>query len=543
MRNKIQQILKQIKDVQPDANIDIVDQAFNFVIKNSLEFEKTKRDRLLEQIIKDTDNYSLRPIQPAVLSLMILNPLLNEKPQLLAQIKKTFDNNFYLMQKAYQLAYDKLKDVNLHNRNLFDHTLQTTLLVSEAKINPLGICASLLKHVVDEAAVPVNDLKNGFNSEIIKILTNVNKLKTLTRINNETSLDNLRQMFLAMAQDLRSVIIKMASLIDLIKNIEEIKPEQRQRVAVESMQIYAPIADIIGSWRFKWQLEDFAFKYLNYSEYKKIEKKFNVDEKKNREKYIEIIKKEIFKEAKKNNINCYIDGRFKHFYSIYKKMNEKQKTFNEIYDVFALRIIVDNTDDCYRLLGIIHKLWKPKPRRFKDYIALPKNNQYRSLHTTVFGPNKRMTEFQIRTKEMNDEAQYGVAAHWYYKNIKEDTPNWIKRLLHEKKKNIDDNEFWENIKTQFLINKIFVFTPKGDIISLPKGSTPIDFAYQIHSQIGNRCIAAIVNERKVPLNYELKNEDKVEILIDKNQTHPREEWLDFAVTQLAKKNIRYHIAK
>ena len=328
----------------------------------------------------------------------------------------------------------------------------------------------------------------------------------------------------------------MCSLIDLLKNIDQIKEKHRIRTATEAMYIYAPIADILGLWRLKWQLEDYAFKFLQPEDFKNIDQKFNVDEKKNREKYIDKTVHLLQKVAENNHIECQINGRFKHFYGIYQKMIEKQKNFNEIYDVFALRVLVKTTDDCYKMLKLIHSIWNPVPDRIKDYISAPKKNNYRSLHTTAYGLNRRPTEFQIRTPEIDHEARFGQSSHWFYKNNRQSLPEWALKIIHLNRSKNQDKD-WVQINTEILFDKVFAFTPKGDMISLPKGATIIDFAYHIHSQVGHSCCGAKVNGQPVDLAYPLNNEDVVEIITDPKQFAPRLDWLNFATTSIAKKKI------
>jgi GTP pyrophosphokinase len=336
----------------------------------------------------------------------------------------------------------------------------------------------------------------------------------------------------------------MCSNIDKLERVQEkeFQSDEIKNLAAESLEILAPIADLLGMWRLRWKLEDYSFKILYPNEYNKISRRFNIDEKKNRDKYIQKTIHIVQKAAEEKNINCTISGRFKHYYSIYQKMKFKKKSFNEILDVFALRVIVDSVDDCYRMLGIIHRLWAPKHRRIKDYIGAPKNNNYRTLHTTVFGVNGKLTEFQIRTKEMDQEAKFGIAAHYSYKNKVSKNPDWIKELLL-KQQQYTDEEFLNNFSSDLLTKRIFVYSPKGDVISLPEESTPIDFAYQIHTELGNKCSGAIVNDLPVALNHKLVTNDIVEIITDRQQIGPSSDWLNFVKTKTAKKQINDYFEK
>jgi len=318
---------------------------------------------------------------------------------------------------------------------------------------------------------------------------------------------------------------------------------RRTRIAKETMEIYAPIAGLLGVWRLKWQMEDICFKHIHPAEYKKLEYKFEVEKKIERTQFIQKMNSMLGAKLKDANIHYEIMGRFKHLYSIYKKMQIKNRRFDEIYDVFALRIVVPTISDCYRVLGVIHELWKPKSSRFKDYIAVPKPNGYRSLHTTVFGPGGKATEFQIRTTEMNDEAFYGIAAHWYYKKeggsnyIKENQPKWVKDILATQKEAESSNDFIQKIKIDIFQKRKFIFTPRGDVLDMPEGSTPIDFAYAVHTEIGNHATGALVNNTMAKLDQALKNGDMVEILIDKKRKGPNKEWLKFVKTGRARDKI------
>lgn len=538
MSAEINKIIKQLRDQVPNSPTEKVEKSFNFLNHQLENHDKKQRQEILTASIKSALNYSLKPILPEFISAIMLHPLLKIKPEISEPVKKELGIDIFYILKAYNYANQHLSGIKIHERDMFCHTLNTTLLLAESKLNFQTITASLLKHLPEFTSITAEKIKNEFNEEILNLIEETNQLLHLNLHDRQKSPANLRLTVLFSVKDLRAILIKICSLIDLLKNAHEINPHLHQKIALEAMNIYAPIADILGSWRLKWQLEDYSFKILQPNEYAKIAKHFNIDEKKNREKYIEKTKKIVMEQAKKANIVCSIDGRFKHFYSIYNKMQNKKKKFNEIYDVFALRVIVPTIDDCYRMLGIIHSLWKPKPRRVKDYIACPKTNNYRSLHTTVFGLNGRMTEFQIRTKEMDDEAKYGVAAHWYYKNQKVSTPAWIKFLIKKKKENPSKEEFFQKLNQEILNEKIFVYTPKEEVIILPKGSTPLDFAYAIHSEIGNHYVGAQVNGNQVEIDYQLKNEDTVTINTDNKQIMVKEDWLKFIKTDTARRQIR-----
>jgi GTP pyrophosphokinase len=311
------------------------------------------------------------------------------------------------------------------------------------------------------------------------------------------------------------------------------------------MEIYAPIAGLLGIWRLKWQMEDICFKYIHPEEYKELEYKYEVEKKAERNQYTQKIKNILGAKLKEAGINYKIETRFKHLYSIFLKMQRKDRKFDEIYDVFALRVIVPSVTDCYKALGVIHALWKPMPDRIKDYIAMPKPNGYRSLHTTVLGPDNKATEFQIRTQEMHEESLYGIAAHWYYKqksgsswrDLKQ--PNWVKEIMEKQRQAANSSEFINSLKIDVFHNRIFVFTPKGDVFDLPENSTPIDLAFAVHTEIGNKASGCLVNNKMSQLSQPLKNGDMVEIIIDNKRKGPSLDWLEFVQTQRARDKIKH----
>jgi len=424
------------------------------------------------------------------------------------------------------------------------HTLHTAFLLAQIKADTETVIAGLLHDVPEDTEKTLEDVKDNFGSEVAFLVEGITKLSKIKYRGVDRYNESLRKMFLAMAQDLRVILIKFADRLHNIRTLDALPEKKRQRIAKETLEIYAPIAGLLGIWRFKWQLEDLCFKHLYPEEFKKLEYKYEVEKKVERNKYIQNIKNILGSQLKKDGIDFEILGRFKHLYSIYKKMQIKNRRFDEIYDVFALRVIVPDIASCYNTLGIIHALWKPKSSRFKDYIAVPKPNGYRSLHTTVFGPDGKATEFQIRTTEMNDEAFYGIAAHWYYKEkggsqaIKENQPKWVADILNFQKEAASSNEFIQKIKFDVFQKRKFVFSPKGDVFDLPEGSTPIDFAYAVHTEVGNHATAALVNNNMAALNQALKNGDMVEIITDKKRKVPGSDWLKFVKTTRAKDKIK-----
>jgi GTP pyrophosphokinase len=537
MDRKLRKIIDNLHHHHGEAvDTVIVEKAFNFLEMQAANLQTETRDLAIHTGLDLAGNHSLKPVALDIIILVLLSELIRLRPEVVQLIKEAVSPEIYLLSKAYDL-FIRADLGNIHNRSLKEHTLATIIILAEIKPDTASLCAALLREGVDQGKIDRQLVATEFGTEIMHLIDSTNKLKSFSTIEEPNNQDDVKQTFFTMSQDHRVIVLKICSLIDWLNHLDDINEKHRTRLATEAMEIYAPIADILGVWRLKWQLEDAAFKYLQPTEFEKIEKRFNIDEKQNREKYIEKTKRMVMKLAKEKGINCTIDGRFKHFYSIYQKMHEKNKKFNDLNDVFALRVIVDNVDDCYRMLGLIHSLWRPKAKRIKDYIASPKSNNYRSLHTTVLGLNNRLTEFQIRTTAMHDEARFGIAAHWAYKNKQHLMPDWVRSMLHLKNKDEQVDQSWKNITTEILADKIFVYTPKGDIIPLPANSTPIDFAYHIHTEVGHHCCAAKVNNVTVPLSTTLKNEDRVEIVTDPNQTGPYHEWRSFCVSAQARKAL------
>ncbi|MFA6171709.1 MAG: RelA/SpoT family protein [Patescibacteria group bacterium] len=429
-----------------------------------------------------------------------------------------------------------------------EHSLHTAFILAQMKADINTIAAGILHDVPEDTEYSLADVEKNFGKEIALLVEGITKLSKIKYRGVERYLESLRKMFIAMANDLRVILIKFADRLHNLRTLDALPPEKQERIARETMEIYAPIAGLLGIWRLKWQMEDICFKFLYPEEYKKLQYIYEVEKKVERNQYIQKIKNLLGRELKKVGINPEIEGRFKHLYSIYKKMQIKDRKFNEISDVFALRVVVDSIEDCYKTLGVIHSLWKPKKDRFKDYIALPKPNGYQSLHTTVFGPGGKLTEFQIRNRMMNEEALYGISAHWYYKQkegghkeIAASQPVWVKEILEIQRHAVTSHDFIKDLKFNIFKNRIFVFTPKGDVYDLPEGSTPVDFAYEVHSDIGNKCVGALVNDKIAPLDSELLNGDLVEIIIDKNRKSPNSDWLKFVKTGKARGRIKQFV--
>jgi GTP pyrophosphokinase len=462
-------------------------------------------------------------------------------------IKKARENDPRADTDLLQLAYDFALNAHKGQKRVsgeayIQHSLHTAFILAQIKADLTTVIAGILHDVPEDTEYTMEDVEKNFGKEVAGLVTGITKLSKIKYRGLERYAESIRKMFLAMASDLRVILIKFADRFHNLRTLDALPPEKRERIARETLEIYAPIAGLLGIWRLKWQMEDLCFKYLYPEEYKKIEYKYEVEKKIERNQYIQKIKNILSKNLEEAKIKYEITGRFKHLYSIYKKMRIKNRKFDEIYDVFALRVIVNTVSDCYKTMGIIHSLWRPKISRFKDYISVPKPNGYRSLHTTVFGPEGKLTEFQIRTKEMNEEALYGVAAHWYYKQNRPEhalkQQRWIKEVLDIQKNATDAIDFVKQLKFDVFRDRIFVFTPKGDVYDLPEGSTAVDFAYAVHTDIGSRCAGVLINDIIATLDAPLKNGDLVEIIIDKNRKGPNYDWLKFVKTNKAKSKIK-----
>jgi GTP pyrophosphokinase len=464
--------------------------------------------------------------------------------QIIEQVTKNQPNaDLKLIRQAYDFAVLAHADEKRKSGELYiQHPLNTAFILAQIKADLPTIVAGLLHDVPEDTSKTLADVKNNFGEEIAKLVEGITKLSKIRYRGLTRYRESLRKMFLAMAEDLRVILIKFADRLHNLRTLEALTPEKQKRIAQETLEIYAPIAGLLGIWSLRWQMEDICFKFLQPEEYKKLEYKYEVERKMELNQYIEKVSQIVSQKLTEEKIPHQIYGRFKHLYSIWQKMQEKNRRFDEIHDVFALRVIVDNVADCYKSLGIIHSIWKPNYARFKDYIAVPKPNGYRSIHTTVFGLDGKATEFQIRTKEMHEEALYGISAHWYYKQKRstqnEKTPDWVQEILEIQKEAKNSQEFLKEVKLDIFRDRIFVFTPKGDVYDLPSNATPVDFAYSVHTDIGNKCVASRVNNRLMPLETTLKNGDMVEIVIDKGRQGPNYDWLKFVKTRRAKNKIK-----
>jgi len=421
------------------------------------------------------------------------------------------------------------------------HPLAAAYILANMSIDPVIIMATLLHDVPEDTDRTLADLEKNFGKEIASLVEGITKLGKLKYRGVERYIENLRKMFIAMAEDVRVMIIKFADRIHNLTTLDALPPQKRYRIALESLEIYAPIANRLGMDEMKGELEDLSFKFVYPKEYERV-KKMRDEKLQGKEKYFKHIINLTEKELKKSNISVIsIHGRNKKLYSLYKKLIDKNNELGRIYDIVAIRIIVDNVAKCYATLGILHSIWKPIKGRIKDYIAQPKPNGYQSLHTTVFAEGGEPVEFQIRTLEMNEDAEYGIAAHWHYDENGSRRPQkdikWVQELAQIQKDILNKLSDLEEMKVDFLQTRIFVLTPKGDVIDLPEGATPVDFAYHIHSDIGNKCIGARINEKMVSLDTELRNGDIVEVLTDKNRKGPSPDWAKFVKTHTAKTHI------
>ncbi len=424
------------------------------------------------------------------------------------------------------------------------HPLAVASILADLETDAVTLAAALLHDVVEDTAVTLEDLEEEFGSEIALLVDGVTKLGRLEfRSKVEEQAGNLRKMFLAMAEDLRVVVIKLADRLHNLRTLEHLPRERRKLVAQETVEIFAPLAHRLGIWLFKWELEDLAFRYLNPEGYRSLVRSLD-KQRTQREQEAEKVIETLQARLERAGIDADIQGRAKNLYSIHRKMVDQKRSMSEIYDLLAVRVVVKTLPECYTVLGLVHELWKPLPGRVKDFIAMPKANMYQSLHTTVMGPHGDPIELQIRTEEMHRTAEYGIAAHWIYKERGREDRRfdqklaWLRQVLEWQRELGDAREFIESLKIDLFDDEVFVFTPKGDVIDLPAGSTPLDFAYQIHTDVGHQCVGAKVNGRIASLTQALENGDIVEILISRTSAGPSLDWLKLVKTSSARSKIR-----
>ncbi len=449
------------------------------------------------------------------------------------------------VERAYSLAYDAHKEQKrISGTPYITHPLAVASIVADMQMDVDSVCAALLHDVVEDTDYSREDIKNQFGEQVALLVDGVTKLEKIQFSNKEErDMENLRKMFLAMASDIRVIIIKFADRMHNMSTLISMSEEKQREKARETLTVFAPLAHRLGMYKIKWELEDISLKYLDPIAYFEIMKGIN-QKRQEREQYIDLIKLDLKQRLSELNIHCTIDGRPKHFYSIYRKMYTQNKTLDQIYDLFAVRIITENLSDCYAALGAAHELYKPMPGRFKDYIAMPKPNMYQSLHTTVIGTDGRPFEIQIRTREMHEIAENGIAAHWKYKegNSKNDKSaeqkfQWVRQLLDVQNDAKSEEEFLQTLRIDLFTDQVFVFSPKGDVLSFPAGSTPIDFAFSIHSAIGYKMQGAKANGKIVPLEYQMQNGDIIEIITSSAVHGPSMDWLKIVKTGQARNKI------
>ncbi|HEY1014656.1 MAG TPA: bifunctional (p)ppGpp synthetase/guanosine-3',5'-bis(diphosphate) 3'-pyrophosphohydrolase [Herpetosiphonaceae bacterium] len=453
--------------------------------------------------------------------------------------------DFRLVSKAY--AFAKQAHANQFRKSgeaFFEHPVSVAHILINLKLDPPSIAAALLHDVVEDTEVTIQVIEREFGREVSHIVDGVTKLTKLEdQTREEAQAGTYRKMFIAMADDPRVVLIKLADRLHNLRTLGAMPPHKQQRIARETLDIYAPLAHRLGIWQFKWELEDVAFRYLNAEKYAEIGQQLAL-RRETRERIIQRVIARLRQTLERENIEAEVTGRPKHIYSIYRKMDRKKVGLDQIFDQLAVRVIVRTVDECYRVLGIVHATWTPVLSEFDDYIAVPKESMYRSLHTTVMIPGGQPCEVQIRTQEMHEVSEHGIAAHWRYKEgfgrtdqSFEAKLDWLRSSI-DLRRDLEPTEFIESVKGDVLQEQVYLFTPKGQIIDLPKGSTPIDFAYRIHSEVGNRCIGARVNTKPVPLHYPLQNGEIVEILTSKAARGPSRDWLEYVKSSSARTHIR-----
>ena len=477
--------------------------------------------------------------------------------QLIESVQKYHpSDDISMIEKAYNIAFEAHKtQIRKSGEPYIIHPLNVAIILAELEMDKETIAAGLLHDVVEDTIMTDDDLKREFGEDVALLVDGVTKLEKLplsTSIDQsdakiEMQAENLRKMFLAMAKDIRVIMIKLADRLHNMRTLQYQKPESQLRIARETQEIYCPIAQRLGISKLKVELDDISLSYLDPEAYKELSEKIEMG-KEARDEYIKSIVKEVSEHIDNAGIRAKVDGRVKHFFSIYKKMKNQNKTLDQIYDIFAVRIVVDSVKDCYAALGVIHEMYKPIPGRFKDYIAMPKPNMYQSLHTTLIGSTGQPFEIQIRTFEMHKAAEYGIAAHWKYKESsagmsgvhgEEEKLSWLRQILEWQRDMSDNREFLNLLKNDLDLfsDNVYCFTPSGEVKNLPAGSCPIDFAYSIHTAVGNRMVGARVNGKLVPIDYRIKNGDRIEVITSQNTKGPSRDWLSLVKSTQAKNKI------
>ena len=513
--------------------------------KDEMQVEKEKLESVkrADAAVKTMHDFT----SPEVLYKELINSVLKYHPS----------TDISMIEKAYKVASEAHEGQKRKSGEPYIiHPLCVAIILADLELDKETIVAGLLHDAVEDTWMTYEEVEKEFGSEVALLVDGVTKLGQLSYSADkvEVQAENLRKMFLAMAKDIRVILIKLAHRLHNMRTLQYMRPEKQQEKARETMDIYAPIAMRLGISKIKVELDDLSLKYLKPDVYYDLVHKVAL-RKSEREQFVGAIVKEVKKHMDDANIKAQVDGRVKHFFSIYKKMVNQDKTIDQIYDLFAVRILVDTVKDCYAALGVIHEMYKPIPGRFKDYIAMPKPNMYQSLHTTLIGPNGQPFEIQIRTYEMHRTAEYGIAAHWKYKESsdgkapvgksEEEKLNWLRQILEWQRDMSDNKEFMSLLKNDLdlFADSVYCFTPQGDVKTLPSGSTPVDFAYSVHSAVGNKMVGARVNGKLVPIEYEIKNGDRIEIITSQNSQGPSRDWLKLVKSTQAKNKINQWFKK
>ena len=513
--------------------------------KDEMQVEKEKLESVkrADAAVKTMHDFT----SPEVLYKELINSVLKYHPS----------TDISMIEKAYKVASEAHEGQKRKSGEPYIiHPLCVAIILADLELDKETIVAGLLHDAVEDTWMTYEEVEKEFGSEVALLVDGVTKLGQLSYSADkvEVQAENLRKMFLAMAKDIRVILIKLADRLHNMRTLQYMRPEKQQEKARETMDIYAPIAMRLGISKIKVELDDLSLKYLKPEVYYDLVHKVAL-RKSEREQFVGAIVKEVKKHMDDANIKAQVDGRVKHFFSIYKKMVNQDKTIDQIYDLFAVRILIDTVKDCYAALGVIHEMYKPIPGRFKDYIAMPKPNMYQSLHTTLIGPNGQPFEIQIRTYEMHRTAEYGIAAHWKYKESsdgkapvgksEEEKLNWLRQILEWQRDMSDNKEFMSLLKNDLdlFADSVYCFTPQGDVKTLPSGSTPVDFAYSVHSAVGNKMVGARVNGKLVPIEYEIKNGDRIEIITSQNSQGPSRDWLKLVKSTQAKNKINQWFKK